>query len=125
MDWRDVEAVRLDHSEACDMTAPSRVMRSASHLGTCPTCSGRSALPALRAITSQSFRVAYRQACRSCFVLYWVSRGNALNENEDLTAAVGLLRTADSILTHEGRLSRETQSRAAPRRRLDHHYRYY
>src|SRR3954470_7285275 len=32
------------------MTAPSRVMRSASHLGTWPLCSGRSALPALWAM---------------------------------------------------------------------------
>jgi hypothetical protein len=29
---------------------PSRVIRSASHFGTCPPCSGRSAIPALRAI---------------------------------------------------------------------------
>ena len=32
------------------LTAPSRVMRSASHFGTWPPCSGRSALPDLRAI---------------------------------------------------------------------------
>src|SRR4051794_22750704 len=32
------------------MTAPRRVMRSASHLGTRPPCSGRAALPARRAI---------------------------------------------------------------------------
>src|SRR5678816_1682979 len=34
------------------ITAPRRVMRSASHFGTWPPCSGRSALPALRAIES-------------------------------------------------------------------------
>src|SRR6516164_9854951 len=32
------------------MTAPRRVMRAASHCGTRPPCSGRSALPALRGI---------------------------------------------------------------------------
>src|SRR5262245_37981597 len=32
------------------MTAPSRVMRLASQRGTCPPWSGRSAVPALRAI---------------------------------------------------------------------------
>src|SRR6516165_9118847 len=31
--------------------APSRVIRSASHFGTWPPCNGRSALPALRAIS--------------------------------------------------------------------------
>src|SRR5215831_3718043 len=34
------------------MTEPSRVMRSASHRGTCPPWSGRSALPDLRGIDS-------------------------------------------------------------------------
>ena len=36
---------------ASDMTAPSQVIRSASHCGTWPPCNGKSALPARRGIT--------------------------------------------------------------------------
>src|SRR6516164_1291288 len=37
------------------VTTPRRVMRSASHRGTCPPWSGRSALPDLRGIDSHGF----------------------------------------------------------------------
>jgi hypothetical protein len=37
--------------DGSDMTAPSRVIRSASHCGTWPPCNGKSALPARRVIT--------------------------------------------------------------------------
>src|SRR3984957_14851863 len=37
---------------ASDMTAPSRVIRSANHRGTWPPCNGKSALPARRVINS-------------------------------------------------------------------------
>src|SRR5882672_5240536 len=63
---------------ACDITAPSRVIRSASHFGTWPPCSGRSALPARRAMTS-SAALRIDKLLRSCFVLDRVSRGKARN----------------------------------------------
>src|SRR5690349_20777646 len=41
---------------ASEITAPRRVIRLASHGGTRPPCSGRSALPALRAIVFRKLR---------------------------------------------------------------------
>src|ERR1700686_2095420 len=60
---------------ASDITAPRRVIRSASQRGTKPPCNGKSALPALRAIRFPVFSVHKQVEC-SCFVLWPTSRGN-------------------------------------------------
>src|ERR1700755_690759 len=65
------------------MTAPSRVMRSASHFGTCPPCSGRSALPDRHPISPQCPSCASTKHSVHALYIDWRVGANARNDTRN------------------------------------------